>query len=346
MHFTNEVPSYTIDLDEPEEERWLEVIAAEKKVARRLARQVRKEMPRLLVKLIKYPFRLAYKASGGRYLVESDSWAKALGECPAETLLTQCSYELCHVSDWLAPKIRIFGCTAGLRWVSGLGMVHARNMDWSLDGMGDATRLFWFRRGRRQFVSVGVLGFVGVLSGMLPGRFSITMNWAPPNGRPTFDFGPSFLIREVLETCDTYEEAVRDLKTTPLSTSVFFVVCGTKKGQGCVIERTQKEAGVRRLRDTVLAQANHFNLRRFDENNDYLRDADDEDDGEEEEMSFLEWSMNRQELLTERLEQVPSGASLSKVASCLDVQCVLNDYTCQQMAFCPTRGTMAAWRLV
>lgn len=57
------------------------------------------------------------------------------------------AYELSHVRF---PKL--FGCTAGVRHVEDLGMVHVRSLDWPLASMGIATRLFRFRRGGREFV--------------------------------------------------------------------------------------------------------------------------------------------------------------------------------------------------
>ena len=39
---------------------------------------------------------------------------------------------------------------------------------------------------------------VGVLSGMLPGAYSATINWAPPARAPTFRFGPTFLLRDAM----------------------------------------------------------------------------------------------------------------------------------------------------
>ena len=84
-----------------------------------------------------------------------------------------------------------------------------------------------------------------------------------PHPRPGFDFGPLFLLREVLETCDDYTEAVQMLMDMPLSSNVFFSVCGVRPGQACVIERTRKEAGVRRFRGRPLCQANHYGCRKF-----------------------------------------------------------------------------------
>src|SRR5262249_31060972 len=142
---------------------------------------------------------------------------------------------------------KLFGCTAGVRWADGVGMVHVRTLDWPLPAMGEATRLFRFRRGAREFVSVGVPGQVSVLSGMVPGPYSVTINWAPPAAPPSFELGPASLLRNTLEGCDGYEAAVEALRRTPLSTSVFFTVCGTERGQACVIERSQRAAVVREM---------------------------------------------------------------------------------------------------
>src|SRR5262249_12809096 len=146
----------------------------------------------------------------------------------------------------------------------------------------NATRLFRFRKGSREFVAVGVPGQVSVLSGMLPHAYSVTINWAPPVSLPSFEFGPAFLLRDTLETCDTYDAAVRVLEQTKLSTSVFYTVCGTEQGQACVIERTQSAAVVRPVTERGLVQANHHVAQRFAKNNAKLP----EPDGDEPEFSL------------------------------------------------------------
>jgi predicted choloylglycine hydrolase len=234
---------------------------------------------------------------------------------------------------------KVFGCTAGVRWLDGLGMVHVRTLDWPLATMGAATRVFRFRRGEREFVSVGVPGHVGVLSGMLPYAYSVTINWAPPASFPSFDFGPSFLLRDTLETCDSYDAAVRRLTQTALSTSVFFTICGTEKDQACVIERTQNEATVRSMTGPVLVQANHHVAERFARNNEELREVV---EGEEE--FSIEGSGCRGDTLTRALTEVRLPCSLRNAAEVLDISTVLNKFTCQKMAFCPGSGDVVVWR--
>src|SRR6516162_834992 len=200
--FAPDVPTYLIDLANAEAKRWAEVISREKTVASRLVAEAEKEFERV-PELLRWVFARLYQAFGGLYRGEMVSWADALGVSLGTVTILNCAYELSHLR-W--PKL--FGCTAGVRWVEGLGMIHVRNLDWPLAKMGAATRLIRFRRGTREFVSVGVPGHVGVLSGMVPQAYSVTINWAPPATFPSFDFGPAFLVRDTLETCDNYDAAV------------------------------------------------------------------------------------------------------------------------------------------
>jgi hypothetical protein len=331
--FLANVPAYVIDLADDEGLRWAEVAARETDIAGKLLQETGAEFERV-PELVRSVFASLYRAFGGLYRGELESWAKALGASVGSITMLNCAYELSHLR-W--PKL--FGCTAGVRWVDGLGMVHVRNMDWPLDTLGAGTRLFRFRRGAREFVSVGVPAHVGVLSGMLPGRYSVTINWAPPVAFPSFNFGPAFLLRDTLEACDSYDLAVRVLTETPLSTSVFFTVCGTERDQACVIERTQRQAAVRAMTGAVLVQANHHVAGPFAANNEDLRDVK---EGEEE--FSIEGSGLRADTLARELAAVRSPCTFEDLARVLDVPTVLNPLTRQQMAFCPRTGSVAVWR--
>jgi hypothetical protein len=331
--FASDVPTHLIDLNNIEANRWAEVISRESMAANRLLDEVGTEFERV-PELIRWVFARLYQTFGGLYRGEIASWADALGVSQGTVTMLNCAYELSHLR-W--PKL--FGCTTGVRWLDGLGMVHLRNLDWPLATMGAATRLFRFRRGTREFVSVGVPGHVGVLSGMLPSVYSVTINWAPRASFPSFNFGPAFLLRHTLETCDSYAAAVRTLTQTRLSTSVFFTICGTEKDQACVIERTQEEAAVRSVAEPVLVQANHHVAKRFTRNNEKLREVV---EGEEE--FSIEGSRCRADSLTKALTEIRLPCPLKKAAEVLDVPTVLNRLTCQQMAFCPRTGDVMVWR--
>jgi hypothetical protein len=174
---------------------------------------------------------------------------------------------------------------------------------------------------------------------MVPGAYSVTINWAPPAAFPCFDFGPAFLLRDTLEACDGYDAAVRRLTETHLSTSVFFTVCGVARGQACVIERTQREAAVRPMQEPALVQANHHVARRFLKNNADILEA--EADGD---LFSLAGSGLRAETLGLCLTEVPSPGTLDTLAEPLNRTPVINQDTCQQMVFLPGRGDVKVWR--
>lgn len=331
--FTPDVPTYWIDLARQESERWDEVISREKAVAGRIVQEAGSQFERA-PELLRWIFGRLYQRSGGLYRGEIASWAEALDVSVGTITVLNCAYELSHLR-W--PKL--FGCTAGVRWVDPVGMVHVRNLDWPLATMGAATRLFRFRRGGREFVSVGVPGQVGVLSGMLPKAYSATINWAPPVAFPSFEFGPAFLLRDTLETCDSYDAAVRTLTQTPLSTSVFFTVCGARKGQACVIERTQSDAVVRELEGPVLVQANHHVAGRFLKNNEDILIGEGAED-----LFSLAGSGTRADTLSGALAEIAAPCPLEALANVLHRETVLNKDTCQQMVFHPASGEMKVWR--
>lgn len=243
---------YRIDLALPEEHRWDDVIRVRRRDARRLLREFesRLSVPSALLA----PFRWVYGLSGGRYAGEMSAWADALGVSPSLLTAAQCSYELAMAGAYAGS---IFGCTAAVVDRPRGGPLHLRFLDWDLPGMRAATAVFDFRNGKHNFTIIGITGFVGALTGVVPGGYSVSINQAPASEPPGFDFGPSFLVREVLETCGTYDEAVYALKHTPVAAPVFFTVCGTERGQGCVIERRRREHRIRRMTGAVLVQANH-----------------------------------------------------------------------------------------
>lgn len=318
-------PLYTVDLELPGKKRWKRVIHEETEAALLVAQEALSELP-LYVKHgpVAWAFEAAYRGAGGLYLKEMEQWADAMGISCAKVLLLNCLYELSHVQ----PILRSFGCTTGVRWIEGAGMVHLRTLDWPLNSVRKATRQFSFQYRDHHFVTVGLPGFVGALSGMVPGQYSVTINWAPPNGvNPTFrHLGPAFALREALTCCRTYAEVVQSLSQTPLSTSVFFTVCGKEKGQACIIERTQEQACIRELTQAptgVLVQANHFNG--FDRNNEEIREG-----GDEETMSLYEDSYQRQQWLQRQLE---SSRTTRDLTYCLSAEPVFNETTQQRMMF-------------
>lgn len=326
--FCSDVPQFAIDLARPPAERWSHVVEAMREPASALVSQAGHELARV-PSILRGAFGWYYWLRGGLYTREITALAKALGVSRGTATVLNCAYEISHIQ---VP--RILGCTAGVRYVHDRGMVHVRTLDWPLPAMGPATCIFHMRYGLRQFDVVGVPGQVGALSGMVPGGYSATINWAPPRRNPNFNFGPTFLLRHVLETCETYDEAVAALRDTPLSTSVFFTVCGVNRGEGCVIERTQTTAAVRELEEGVIVQANHHVAAP-------MKGATLKKGVQLENADYLDWSGGRADQMQAAL--IACGETGNPLLS-MAQRPVENPETVQKMMFCPRTGELEVWR--
>jgi len=144
-------------------------------------------------------------------------------------------------------------------------LYHARNLDFGLFlGWNEKTHdwaitellrktilnVEWTKGGKTLFKSVNFAGFVGVYNGIRPQRFTITAN-------ERFDLNGGYigllkwllgdrssswmtlLVREVMETANSYDEAVQKLSVTPLIAPVYYIVGGNTTGQGSIIVRAR-----------------------------------------------------------------------------------------------------------
>jgi hypothetical protein len=134
-----------------------------------------------------------------------------------------------------------------------------RILDWPIHGLGGAIVVAKHRSAPGPWYNVTWPGFVGVLTGMAPGRFAIAYNQAPirwHTGLWPIDWllerihlGPrraipaTHLIRRTFETCRTYTEAFRLLKETPIAYTGLITLAGAD-GEAAIIERVEDLAFV------------------------------------------------------------------------------------------------------
>uniref|UniRef100_A0AAR2LWB6 ceramidase n=1 Tax=Pygocentrus nattereri TaxID=42514 RepID=A0AAR2LWB6_PYGNA len=106
------------------------------------------------------------------------------------------------------------------------------------------------RNNKTVFKSTSFAGYVGMLTGIRPKEFTLTVN-----ERFSVDGGyigilewilgqrdgmwMSFLTRRVLENATSYEDAKNELAQTKLLAPAYFILGGNQTGQGCVITRTR-----------------------------------------------------------------------------------------------------------
>jgi len=127
---------------------------------------------------------------------------------------------------------------------------HGRNLDYNdANFMRNFTIQVDFQKnGSTLFKASTFIGYVGVITGLKPGKFSITgderdsghfvdnLLSALHHSKLTF-----MLQREVLQTATSYDEAMHLLTTTHTIAPVYYIVAGNKVGQGAIIVRDPTE---------------------------------------------------------------------------------------------------------
>ncbi|MBI5165252.1 MAG: hypothetical protein HY985_15280 [Magnetospirillum sp.] len=384
MRFTADVPSLTVDLSLPPEQRWKSVVADEKTVIADLFETGWAAVTdtfsgplRPLLAAIEAAYGGAYWASRARYKAEVYALSRMLGVPKGRLAALQNMYTFSHVGSPYRTRDKSWcladeaGCTAGIVWHPPLGMIHIRTLDWGLRDLGyalaRATRRIKFINGPAgTFTLVGVLGHVGGLSGIAAGRFSITINWAPKDfWLPKFATTPDTLLRTIMETCPDYDSAVAAVMAADLSAAAFFTICGVTEGQACIIECARinrlplpglASRMVRHRRDIdaatgVLVQANHYAALR-NPSGASLNDEVDRAQAYEKDKtnpdckSLLATSRERQATLEAGLNRTRAvvGASLGDFLRLLDERPVFNPETRQKMAFIPATGAILVER--
>jgi hypothetical protein len=160
---------------------------------------------------------------------------------------------------WLLNGSYEWGCTALAREEAGAPWL-ARTLDWPFHGLGRHAEVARMRGPAGDYFSVTWPGYVGVLTGMAPSRFAVSINQAPLSRRTRhpwlrlYDIAanalhtwrrvrhipPDQLLRAVFEACTSFTEARRRLETTPIARPVIYTLAGTRADECCVIERTEE----------------------------------------------------------------------------------------------------------
>jgi hypothetical protein len=202
---------------------------------------------------------------GGVCLAVGDRLSKAwLADCPTpyRADLDACAAQFDHAGVYMLNLSYEWCCTTAVGPPpSGRGNRLLRTLDWPLDGLGRNAVVARMMGEAGGWLNVTWPGFVGAATAMAPGRFSAALN-QPPMKKYTsscwLDWAiertrvwrrrlmpPTHLLRLAFETCPTFEAAKKLLTETPIAVPAFFALSGTAPHQGCVIERTERDAFVR-----------------------------------------------------------------------------------------------------
>lgn len=264
-------PTFVINLDLPPSERWKELSLAKKDevyrihvafkdliggiLGGRLLQLVDDAMPDLL-ETLPWPFNEEMKAL-------SDITGLPLGE----VVLYNVFYEFFTV------------CTSIVAEDESGNLFHARNLDFGLFLGWDSANHTWAmteilrptvvtldfqRSGETVFKAAGFAGYLGVLTGVKKGSFSLTVNerfklnggyigiieWLLGDRSQHW---VGFLTRQLMENETSYDAAKKTLSSTRLLAPVYFILGGKDSGQAAIItrDRDSDKADVLELSDTV-----------------------------------------------------------------------------------------------
>jgi hypothetical protein len=210
--------------------------------------------------LLRKGTRALHLALGSHFGPELESLADAVEVEVEDLIVANLAYDLSHA----------VGCSTFVA-AGKTGPLHARTLDWSFPGqlLRTHTTAMRIRGGPAgNYAMVGWPGFFGALTGVAPGRFSVTVNYVahasesslgPALRRAVEGYWPvPWAVRLALDERKTFAEAVRYLSVVPLLSPVLFTVAGTKPGEAVTIERGPDDYFQRKRDDGLACTANHY----------------------------------------------------------------------------------------
>jgi hypothetical protein len=169
------------------------------------------------------------------HIVEMDALAQSSGLHPGEIRLTQTFPELFHCSGFA-----LFG-----EATADGAMLHGRILDYMTNaGLQQRAVVFAITpEDGYRWVNVGFAGFLGTVTAMNEHGLAVgEMGGASPgdwDGKPM-----SFLLREMMETCKTVDEAVAFLERTPRTCEFYYVISSGPDRQAVGIRATPEAVEV------------------------------------------------------------------------------------------------------
>jgi acid ceramidase len=263
------LPTYIVNLDVPPQERWKAVTAVYKDQLNDLLAYMKAFIVevspdlKFLIDLVDTKLPVLADELPAPYGDEMKGISQASGLKLGEVVLYNIFYE---VSSF---------CTSIVAQDQNGNIFHGRNLDFGGFMGWDKLNHTWAlaeklrtlmvqinytQNGQVLFKTTTFLGYVGSLTGIKPGVFSVSIN-----SRMAADGGYigliewiynlnrsqsfiTFAIRDMLTHSQSYDQSVKYLSEVPLIAPCYYIVAGTKPKQGVIISRARNEsAGIQLL---------------------------------------------------------------------------------------------------
>ena len=240
---------YTVNLDLPADQRWLFLIDYRDEINELLQCYLNdfEGAGFILDSISDYKREVISK----EYLEEIEFIASISNFSPDQVLIANLYYDVLKF---------YFGCTAFAVNNEG-AIMHSRNLDWHTENnlLSRHSKTFNFQReGETVFKTVGWTGFIGALSGIKPNGFSLTLNAVLSNDTPEIAFPVSFLLRDVLDSANSFEEAKQKLEKTKIASDCLILLSGINSNEMVVVERTPRRSATREAENDFIIVTNDY----------------------------------------------------------------------------------------
>jgi len=247
---------FVVNLDLPPQQRWTEIVTTYKGQYGPLIEWINKVIPPAFQKLLDPIFEELDKYIPAPFGDEIRGVGKVLetvGIDLGKVVLLNLIYDLTAPGFHIRPETGgVLACTSIVAQTASGQMLHARNLDYSIGGLKNITIQVDFQRnGTTIFSGTHFAGYVGILSGMRPGGWSVTVNERDRDGEGSvidnilhlFKGGHSlgFTLRNMLETNKTFNEALQSATTVHLLAPVYLTMAGVRAGEGAVVTRDREQ---------------------------------------------------------------------------------------------------------
>ena len=138
-------------------------------------------------------------------------------------------------------------------------LIQIRNLDWAIQSnVQRYTALILYEpKGKRPFVSVGWLGFIGVLSGVNQAGISVAEIGAETIDTNLRGVPMPFLLRRVLEESDNLEQAAKIIQTGPRTVGYNYLLADAKAREAVALETTRQHSALFRMEEDCLTRSDY-----------------------------------------------------------------------------------------
>eukprot|EP01080_Neovahlkampfia_damariscottae_P009466 gene9466-1672_t len=236
-----QIPQYIVNLDDPPEKRWSHIMKDFKNDFPKVVKFIEEESENIYGKNFTSIGKYFSDTVVGWFIKpnlikELEGISKEIGIGVGLLILVQISYELCA------------SCTTVIAQDEFGVPYHVRTMDWMITILKDFTiEVDFQQKGTTLYKATTWAGYIGILTGMKPNAFSVSINYRELGESKWNNFwnllkgswSIGYLVRHTLENADSYKDAVKMFETAKLIAPVYINVCGVQKNEGCLITRSR-----------------------------------------------------------------------------------------------------------